>query len=312
MDFVLSQMRERVGRRVEWAQGTTDQDTRINDAINSTWSELYHAWPYPEVVDAVDITVLADSFSVALPQVIDQVLRVAVRDSGVYIPLVSRAQIARRQARLITGLPTMVAQVGSKSVYDQPDAPAQIGLRSTNPGDVSQTIQVEGTAGIDTATLIRFSSFVTLNGTNLVSTPAATPFSHVVLVTKDSDTAGTVIVSDATAAVDIGAIGSDDRYVQYPWIRFDRGLSADTVMSITFRRKIRLLRRDDDAPSLPTVGEILIEGAYGTVLKQQRDFTKAQIQESKFQKMLADYIDRRGGSDQSREIIPDPNWLAQR
>lgn len=303
MDNTLSEIREQIGLRSGWI--ASEHQSRIESGINAAYQEILTRKNWYGLYKTEGVTATLGQGMMSFPPHISVITKVLDRDTDRAITFMSDEELVVRFASELDqgGTPTHASHMGTKGVAQQPSAATAISIVGSDAGDTSQSITIEGIAdGIPAVERLTASGTATVTG--------SLSFSDIDSVSKDSDSDGIIDVYADTSR--LARIPRQARSVHYNWIRFNRTLEGQRTYYTTYRRRVRPLIEDADVPVLADIGILLVEGGFANVLRQQRDFAKASIQEQKFQELLEQHSDIISVQDGVVNFSPNQDWLAQR
>jgi len=299
----MADIRKHLALKGQWDDPTFTET--LDSAIREVYRQILNSHEWPGIHNTDTFTSTAGSQSFGLNNDVAKVIKIMDTTDGSELSGVSASELVCRYGDPVaeTGTPSVWAEIGSRGVRSQPSVASLLNVSSSNAGDVSVPVRIEG---VSSGSLTK--ETVLLNGTIDVST--ASLFSEVIRIAKAQPTLGAVSVSESITA--LGVISAPQNTVDYPWLRFDRSPGIARSYRIFYRRAVPDLVDDNDTPWLPECGHVIVSGAFAEVLKAQRQFEKAAIQSGKFRSVLEDYRSSTISTGVSMQITPDHRWIASR
>lgn len=202
-----------------------------------------------------------------------------------------------------SGTPYRWAELGESAIRAPLSAADEIEVLSSSTSDTNQMIRITGLK--NSPEIIRVEE-LTLNGTTVV-TGAITwqqGFS-IHSITSDDLTIGEVTIRQESTDVSLAHMAPGDKVTSYFMIRVENPPDSADALLVIYKRKIRPLVNNDDAPSIP-VGKYLVEAVIRKMRQYDRKYDEARDHDRQARDIMGAILSERGmQSKRSRQIRPD-------
>lgn len=177
----------------------------------------------------------------------------------------------------------------------------RLSFRSSSSGDTSVKIYLRGLdiSGVDDR------EELTLSGTSIVS--STRHLAEVVSLSKD-ETAGAVIVDDAQGYS--FKLSPKQRESRFTRVELTQAPTEIKDMGVVFKKRVRDLLSDGDAPQVNSIEQALMAYALGDLYTKQRQLNKAQLKYQEASALL-EVVRHREMIQQTRHVVMVPAHLGQ-
>lgn len=276
----------------------TSYATKIKNAINRAYRSVAAKNNWPSLRAEEDFTTAGSTYLV-LPMYVNRVLEIF--DPSKNIWLQPRNDISKRSTATYSTSGTAYEweAAGWSPVQTQPSAASAISIKGDGGTDTGTTVRITGkkypATSSDVGYIIVSESEVTV-GASAATTTAQ--FVEIISISKDADSDEDIIISAGATYL---AYLAKERYASmYRKIRLHYTPASGTSLTIKFQRFPERLVEDQDAPLMPC-SDAIVNLACAELLKEQKQFSKAQVMEMAARTFLDQLATEELGQDRGAE-----------
>lgn len=286
-----SEMKTRVSSLLQ--KGDATYLTKILGWLNLRYDQAQKRYNWPALIKTTTVTTTAATATVVVAKDVRVILDVHDTTNDIHLTSTDSQYIGRNEVSNIDqqGIPRQYVQE-EDTVASQPTSSSVITFASSSASDTA-TVRVRGISGGEETT-----ESITLNGTTAVSTTNA--YTRVDTISKSAATAGKVTGTSNSGSVTVVSIAARDVTSRYTKLRLVKIPSDAITYTITYKYRAPRLEYDEDVPVMD-VSEALVSGAYAWGLKEQRQHSKAAMEEANFTQLLGECWDEK---ERSRDYVP--------
>jgi len=285
-----------VGRKIQ--NTSSGYETKIKEFLNRRYEYLWHKYLWKEIIEIDEaITTVSGEVELVLPKTVGEIIALTERANDVVLTDMSPYVYQQKHLDTITDQtrPTSYTISGETGAADQPASASKISFASASASDTTQDVRIWGIASSEEVT-----ESVSLTGTTAAET--TNTYTRVDRVSKDADTVG--VVTGTAGSVTVVTLAPTEYTARYLKIRLHKVPAAAYTLYLTYKKRFRKLLNDEDVLEFDCEAA-LISGTYADCLKEQRQFSKAQAEESKFQEIVLTYLmEKEGQGDKTNLMQP--------
>ena len=281
MEYNLTEIKTQVAERM----GKTDSVFlgKIEDWVNGRYHQILKAVKWKDLLRSDTVTATANQDYLILPQDLAQLINIHDRTNDKNLTPINPSIGGRMFADVLDSEAVPNSYwIEETTVLNQPTSASTITAVSSEAADTSQTLRMRGrtASGENQAT-------VTLNGTSSVNLLASC--TQVDQVMKDAATAGFVTILADAGATTVAVIYPRNLTAKYKKLHLVKKPETALTYNIVYKKRLPRLEFAEDIPVLDCWNALVI-GAYADALKQKRQFSKAQMEEQRYESLVADLV----------------------
>lgn len=290
--LTLNDMKTQVSRMINKSDSAFL--TKLEDFINQRQNDIVRRWTWPQLITQTTVTSTAGLETVIMPKDMEYIIEIHDRVNDVVLfpsdpSSQTRSDVSSIDAQAIPHIYWLLED----TVLAQPTSSSVMAISSSDATDTTQTVRVWGISSGEETT-----DQVNLSGTGTASTVNA--YTRIDRISKSDVTAGVVTITSNGATVTVSTIAQRDFTSRHTKIRLHRVPNAAIVYNLTYYKRIPRLQFSDDVPVFP-IHQALIIGAYAQALEEQRQFSKAQFEWTKYESEIFILMQQ---FEQKRDFVP--------
>lgn len=278
--LTLKEMRDTVAAHVQ--DISTARATKINDWLNIHYFDFAARYRWPQLTKSEEaaVTASANGAYLYLPSDVDQLYAIlpqnqdglaspmsveavlqqmgaTSQNAGLMNKYADAGEFPRRFDFLAAGELLQVAQTG----YTTTSTATVSGISGGIPGsatsaEVIENVTVSATAGV------------------YANLPAGLTYFDVTSFSVASNPTGSYLLKGLTSQVVYAVIGPGDTSARYKRVRLANAPSADQVVTMYWKKRVKRLTQDSQTIEIPVAGA-LIDKTIATVYSSQREYNQA-------------------------------------
>lgn len=311
MPDIYSNIITRAGRKIQ--KTDTAYKTKLKDWAGEWNEKIYTRYFWLDLFREIGVSVAAGANYLILPRDVLDILYISDLTNDI---LVRRYGVQNFQKRFLDRLDQQgalyhYAYYGYSPVAIQLSTADAVEVLSSSASDTTQKVYVRG---YDSNGIEQNISF-TLSGVTPVSTSSPTfaafsitnPRTGLSMVSKDGDTVGTITIREKTADTVLGYLGPLERTARHRIIRLANKPASSNTLYLGFKEPLRRLVNDGDVLQFPCE-DLLVRGIHIEALKEQRQFQRAALEESGWEKDLAAKMQQEERDVEAEDgVVPEPS-----
>jgi len=284
--FTLLEMTNRVSNKVQ--KSSAIFQSHIKEWIDEKYDEIWKKKLWKASIRAKESgvsLVSADAFLI-LPKDVSEIIVIAERSDNKVLFQVDVKTLWVNFVDVIdnAGKPINYIPAGTVGFKGQPTSAETINVVSSAAGDTTQVVRLWFLVNGEEVT-----ETVTLNGTTAVTSSNTCDASGFLRASKDSNTTGVITIEGNTSGTDFLVLAPEEFTAYHERIRLRHVPNAADTVSIYYKkRRIRFVN-DQDIPEFDC-STALISGALAEAWKEQKQYSKSQLEEGRFNRLIADLI----------------------
>jgi len=270
---IFSDIKTEIGNRIQKSDST--YLGYIGKFFNRRYETLWTMYPWTSnIVFDEAITTVANQAALYLPKYVGQIICLTQRETNAIILPTSPYVFQQQYLDTITNAADPIAYVysGESAVKTPLSSASTVNIVSSSATDTTQKVRIWGkVSGEEVSELLTLTGTTAVTGTN--------SYSSISRISKDSVTTGYVTIK--AGATIIATLSPREAASSYTKINLYYVPDSAISVYCSYRKKFTKLDYDEDIVEIPVIEPALIRLTYSDCLREQGQFSKAEVEENR-------------------------------